>query len=171
MGKWSFWGQFKLQKNCNKCSSKILFNLVEITFGLVRASYSLPKWQAVKLTFIELLKNVGNADFWGQGKLEYAIKASLCCKKKLEEAQWSELVIPGCLTYDLNEKNYYFLVPTKSKGIVPRAVLGPTGTTIQKLRVRVPQCPLRAKKFSCAHCSLLYSADQQNIFMGTKQHF
>ena len=34
-----------------------------MTFGLVRARYSLPEWQAVKLTFIELLKNVGNADF------------------------------------------------------------------------------------------------------------
>ena len=100
---------------------------------------------------------------------EYAIKASLCCKKKFEGAQWSELVIPGCLTYDLTEKNYYFLVPTKSKGKVPPAVLGPTGTTIQKLKVRVPQCPLRARKFSCAHCSLLHSADQHNIFIGTKQ--
>ena len=34
-----------------------------VTFGLVGASYSLPEWQAVKLTFIELLKNVGNTDF------------------------------------------------------------------------------------------------------------
>ena len=34
-----------------------------MTFGLVRTSYSLPEWQAVKLAFIELLKNVGNADF------------------------------------------------------------------------------------------------------------
>ena len=31
---------------------KIFFGLVEITFGLVRASYSLPEWQGVKLTFI-----------------------------------------------------------------------------------------------------------------------
>ena len=30
---------------------KIFWGLVEITFGLVRASYSLPEWQAVKLTF------------------------------------------------------------------------------------------------------------------------
>ena len=30
---------------------KILYRLVEKTFGLVRASHSLPKWQAVKLTF------------------------------------------------------------------------------------------------------------------------
>jgi len=28
------------------------FRLVEMTFGLVQARYSLPKWQAVKLTFI-----------------------------------------------------------------------------------------------------------------------
>ena len=30
---------------------KIFFRLVEMTFGLVHASYSLPEWQAVKLTF------------------------------------------------------------------------------------------------------------------------
>ena len=29
----------------------IFFGLVEMTFGLVRASYSLPEWQTVKLTF------------------------------------------------------------------------------------------------------------------------
>ena len=38
-------GQVILQKNCNQsCSSKIFF-------GLVHSSYSLPEWQAVKLTF------------------------------------------------------------------------------------------------------------------------
>ena len=30
---------------------KNFFRLVEMTFGLVLASYSLPEWQAVKLTF------------------------------------------------------------------------------------------------------------------------
>ena len=40
MGKWSFLGEFKLQKNCNQCSSKIFFGLVEM-----------PEWQAVELTF------------------------------------------------------------------------------------------------------------------------
>ena len=29
---------------------QIFFGLVEMTFGLVHASYSLPEWQAVKLT-------------------------------------------------------------------------------------------------------------------------
>ena len=30
---------------------QIFFGLIEMTFGLVHASYSLPEWQAVKLTF------------------------------------------------------------------------------------------------------------------------
>ena len=33
---------------------KILGGLVEITFGLVHASYSLPKWHAVKLTSFKI---------------------------------------------------------------------------------------------------------------------
>ena len=33
---------------------QIFFRLVEMTFGLVHASYSLPQWQAVKLTFFVL---------------------------------------------------------------------------------------------------------------------
>ena len=47
-----FLGKFKLQKDCNQsCSSKRVLGLVEMTCGLVHASYSLPEWQAVKLTF------------------------------------------------------------------------------------------------------------------------
>ena len=42
-------GEFKLQKNCNH-SSRIFFGLVKMAFGLLRASYSLPEWQAAKLT-------------------------------------------------------------------------------------------------------------------------
>ena len=46
-----FW-KFKLQKDCNQsCQSKRILGLVEMTCGLVHASYSLPEWQAVKLTF------------------------------------------------------------------------------------------------------------------------
>ena len=40
--------EFKLQKKCNpSCTSKTFWGLVEMTFGLVQASHSLPKWQAV----------------------------------------------------------------------------------------------------------------------------
>ena len=47
-----FWRKFKLQKDCNQsCQSKRVLGLVEMTCGLVHANYSLPKWQAVKLTF------------------------------------------------------------------------------------------------------------------------
>ena len=45
-------GALKLQKNFNQhCSSQMFFRLVEMTFGLVHASYSLPEWQAVRMTF------------------------------------------------------------------------------------------------------------------------
>ena len=41
----NFGGKFKSQKNCNQCySSKQIF-------GLFKASYILPEYQAVKLTF------------------------------------------------------------------------------------------------------------------------
>ena len=44
--------EFKLQKNRNQSYlSKNFSWLVRMTFGIVHASYSLPKWQAVKLTF------------------------------------------------------------------------------------------------------------------------
>ena len=40
------------QKVCNQpCKSRSVLGLVEMTWGLVHASYSLPEWQAVELTF------------------------------------------------------------------------------------------------------------------------
>ena len=37
-----------------------------MTFGVVHASYSLPEWQAVKLTFFApWLKGIFNFFFWG----------------------------------------------------------------------------------------------------------
>ena len=51
-GKCCFLGKFKLQKDCNQSSkSKRVLGLVEMNCGIVHASYSLPEWQAVKLTF------------------------------------------------------------------------------------------------------------------------
>ena len=47
--------EFILQKNC-EINNILLINkfggLVEMTFGLVNASFSLPEWQAVKMTFL-----------------------------------------------------------------------------------------------------------------------
>ena len=44
--------EFKLQKNCEINSPyQNVFGLVEMTFGLVYASFSLPEWQALKMTF------------------------------------------------------------------------------------------------------------------------
>ena len=46
-----FFGKFKLQRDYNQsCSSKRVVGVAEMTCGLVHASYSLPEWQAVKLT-------------------------------------------------------------------------------------------------------------------------
>ena len=44
--------EFKLQKNCEiNLLIKTLWGLAEMMLGLVNVSFSLPKWQAVKLTF------------------------------------------------------------------------------------------------------------------------
>ena len=42
MGKQSSLREFKLQKNCNQCSSKNFFGLVEMTFGLVKLTFFAP---------------------------------------------------------------------------------------------------------------------------------
>ena len=51
-GQLTFFEEFNLQKNCeiNSAHQKFL-GLVEMMFGLVYASFRLPKWQAVKMTF------------------------------------------------------------------------------------------------------------------------
>ena len=47
----TFFEEFKLQKNCEiSLLIKTFLRLVEMMFGLVNVSFSLPKWQAVKLT-------------------------------------------------------------------------------------------------------------------------
>ena len=51
-GQVKFFEEFKLQKNCEiNLLIKILLGLVEMMFGLVNVSFSLPEWQTVKVTF------------------------------------------------------------------------------------------------------------------------
>ena len=51
-GQVSFFEELKLQKNCEiSLLIKTFFGLVEMIFGLVNFSFSLPDWQAVKMTF------------------------------------------------------------------------------------------------------------------------
>ena len=48
----NFFEEFKLQKNCEiNLLIKTFLGLVEMMFGLVNVSFSLPEWQAVKMTF------------------------------------------------------------------------------------------------------------------------
>ena len=49
-GQMKFFEEFKLQKNC-EINVLIRTFLVEMMFGLVNVSFSLPEWQAVKMTF------------------------------------------------------------------------------------------------------------------------
>ena len=52
-GQVKYFEEFKLQKNCeiNSTHQMTLFmGLVEMMFGLVYASFSLPEWQALKMT-------------------------------------------------------------------------------------------------------------------------
>ena len=46
-----FRGNSNYRRTVINPTHQIFGGLVEMTFGLVHASYSLPKWQAVKLTF------------------------------------------------------------------------------------------------------------------------
>ena len=51
-GQVKFFEEFKLQKNCEiNLLIKPFLGLVEMMFGLVNVSFSLPEWQAVRLTF------------------------------------------------------------------------------------------------------------------------
>ena len=51
-GEVNFFGKFKLQKDGNQsCQSKRVWGIVEMTCGLIHASYILHEWQAVKLNF------------------------------------------------------------------------------------------------------------------------
>ena len=52
-GQVKYFEEFNVQKNCeiNSAHQNIL-GLVEMTFGLVNASLSLPEWYAVKMTFL-----------------------------------------------------------------------------------------------------------------------
>ena len=51
-GQVTFFWEYKSQKSCNQSCSLLFFVLVEMIFGLVRASYSLSVCQAVKLLFL-----------------------------------------------------------------------------------------------------------------------
>ena len=46
-----FGGNSNSRRTVINPAHQIFLRLVEVTFGLVHASYSLPEWQAVKLTF------------------------------------------------------------------------------------------------------------------------
>ena len=51
-GQVKFFEEFKLQKNCEiNLLIKTFLGLVEMMFGLVNVSFSLPEWKAVKMTF------------------------------------------------------------------------------------------------------------------------
>ena len=52
-GQVKFYEEFKLQKNCEiNLLIKTFLRLVEMMFGrLVNVTFSLPEWQAVKMTF------------------------------------------------------------------------------------------------------------------------
>ena len=51
-GQVNLFEEFKLQKNCEiNLLIKMFLGLVEMIFGLVNVSFSLPEWQTVKMTF------------------------------------------------------------------------------------------------------------------------
>ena len=51
-GQAKFFEEFKLLKNCEiNLLIKTFLGLVEMMFGLINVSFSLPEWQALKMTF------------------------------------------------------------------------------------------------------------------------
>ena len=51
-GQMKFFEEFKLQKNCEiNVLIRTFLGLVEMMLGLVNVSFTLPEWQAVKMTF------------------------------------------------------------------------------------------------------------------------
>ena len=51
-GQVNFFEEFKLQRKCEiNLLIKTFLGLVEMMFGLVNVSFSLPEWKAVKMTF------------------------------------------------------------------------------------------------------------------------
>ena len=50
-GQVEYFEEFNLQKNCEILLIKKFWGLFEMTFGQVNASFSLPEWQAMKMTF------------------------------------------------------------------------------------------------------------------------
>ena len=51
-GQMKFFEEFKLQKNCEiNVLIRTFLGLVEMMFGPVNVSFTLPEWQAVKMTF------------------------------------------------------------------------------------------------------------------------
>ena len=51
-GQVKFFEEFKLLKNCEiNLLIKTFLGLVEMMFGLINVSFSLPEWQALKMTF------------------------------------------------------------------------------------------------------------------------
>ena len=51
-GEVKFFEEFKLLKNCEiNLLIKTFLGLVEMMFGLINVSFSLPEWQALKMTF------------------------------------------------------------------------------------------------------------------------
>ena len=50
-GKWNFLRNYNHKRTVMFVSNLLIIRLVKMTFGLVHANCSLPKWEAVKLTF------------------------------------------------------------------------------------------------------------------------
>ena len=85
--------EFKLQKNCliNPADQKV-FGLDKMAFGLVRASYSLPKWQAVQLTFLAPWHDFNHTDPSKTG-LECTSNIIALCSNLLNFDKWPFFIL------------------------------------------------------------------------------
>ena len=94
-GQVNFFEEFKLQKNCEiNLLVKMFLGLVEMIFGLVNVSFSLPEWQAVKMTFFAP---------WADNNLIYQIPGWLLASHTgvFRGARISSLPTNVCLTENI----------------------------------------------------------------------
>ena len=68
-GQVKFFEEFKLQRNCEiNLLFKTFWGLVEMMFGLVNVSFSVPEWLAVKVTFFVRCVGTGWSSYQGRVK-------------------------------------------------------------------------------------------------------
>ena len=108
----SFFEEFKLQKNCKiNLLVKTFLGLVEMVFGLVNVSFSLPEWQAVKMTFFAPC--YGYSHYWLSVLFHLFPSNCILCIYGL--IYFHVFVVPSTEFEDHNRKLSLYMLPRMTK--------------------------------------------------------